>query len=165
MDQFEIIQHPLDKFILTGSMADLDAVGKDSADQLMTMIGDMQFCKGDIRGTCARYFIFIDSAWFCKLCFLAHIDCRKLQTYLLCVDNGAANELSDAFDEPQTSFCFAKNEDHPAAPFCSAAATQSETLCANNTESESHKAGLGPSIQKPAPKRLNVLEIKCFGQS
>jgi hypothetical protein len=66
MDQFGIIWHPVDKFISTGSIADLDARGIDSADQLMTMIGDMQFCKGDIRGTEVRYFIFISSGWFCK---------------------------------------------------------------------------------------------------
>jgi len=51
-----IIQHPLDRFSLTKSMADLDARGRDAVDQLMTRIGALQFCRHDIRGTCARYF-------------------------------------------------------------------------------------------------------------
>lgn len=155
MDHFEIIQHPLDRFTLTGSMADLDATGRDSADQLMTMIGDMKFCKGDIRGTCARYFVFIDNAWFCELCLSAHIHSGKLRNYLWCIDNGVAD---DTFDDRQGSISFPKNEDRSARTFYSAALTQSETLCANSAESESQEAELGPSIQKPARNRSNGTE-------
>jgi hypothetical protein len=41
MDHLEIIHHPRNRFSLTGSMAGLDAGGRDSADPRMTMIGDM----------------------------------------------------------------------------------------------------------------------------
>ena len=157
MDHFEIIQHPLDRFTLTGSMADLDATGRDSADQLMTMIGDMKFCKGDIRGTCARYFVFIDNAWFCELCLSAHIHSGKLRNYF----GGVSMTM-----EWQTihlmigkgPISFPKNEDRSARTFYSAALTQSETLCANSAESESQEAELGPSIQKPARNRSNGTE-------
>lgn len=158
MDYFEIIRHPLDRFALTGSMAELDAKGRDSADQLMTMIGDMKYCKGDIRGTCARYFVFIDNTWFRDLCLAAHIHFGKLWNYLWCIDNGTADDSYDTFDDPQASICFPKNEDHPARTLYSPAATESETLCANNAESESREAGSGPSIQKPAPNRINASE-------
>ena len=158
MDNFEIIQHPLDRFSLTGSMARLDARGRESADQLMTMIGDIRFCRGDIRGTCARYFVFIDTEWFCKLCLEAHIDSRKLRDYLWRVENKVANELLDTFDDPQTSFCFPKNENQPIGALCSTPGTQSETIYANSMKGESHTAGSGPSIQKLTPKRIHALE-------
>ena len=163
MDTFEIIQHPLDWLSLTGSVAGLDEIGRDAADQLLTMIGDMQFCKGDIRGTCARYFFFIDTEWFCKLCRAANIDCRKLQSYLLSMEKAAAGELGDAFDDPQGSFCFPKYEESAAGAPCAAAETQfqtrSETLPENNDKNESHRAGAEPS-KKPAPKSIRTLKKK-----
>ena len=103
-----IIQHPLDRFSLNKSMADLDARGRDAVDQLMTMIGDLQFCRHDIRGTCARYFCFIDTVWLSHLCFSAHIDCGRLQTHLWGIEHEAASELDSTFDDAQLSFYFPK---------------------------------------------------------
>jgi hypothetical protein len=103
-----IIQHPLDRFSLTKSMADLDARGRDAVDQLMTMIGDLQFCRHDIRGTCARYFCFIDTVWLSHLCISAHIDCGRLQTHLWGIEHEAATELDSTFDDAQMSFYFPK---------------------------------------------------------
>ena len=160
MDTFEIIQHPLDWLSLTGSVAGLDEIGRDAADQLLTMIGDMQFCKGDIRGTCARYFFFIDTEWFCKLCRAANIDCRKLQSYLLSMEKAAAGELGDAFDDPQGSFCFPKYEEPATGAPCATAETQSETLPESNDKNESHIAGVEPPIKKPAPKSIGTLKKK-----
>jgi hypothetical protein len=164
MDTFELIQHPLDWLSLTGSMAGLDETGRDAANQLLTMIGDMQFCKGDIRGTCARYFLFIDTEWFCKLCLRANIDCGKLHNYLLSMEKGAAGELDDAFVDPQGSFCFPKYEEPATGALCAAAETQpgtrSETLPENNDKNESHFAGVEPSIKKPAPKSVGRLKKK-----
>jgi hypothetical protein len=168
METFEIIQHPLDWLSLTGSMAGLDEIGRDSADQLMTMIGDMQFCRGDIRGTCARYFFFVDTEWFCKLCRAARIDCRKLQNYLLTIENKAAGELHDALDDPQASFCFSKIAEQPTIARCAEAGTQSETrsdtFSENNEESDSHEAGAEPTFQKPGPKSVRVAKkMERFG--
>ncbi len=164
MNTFEIIQHPLDWLSFTGSVAGLDEIGRDAADQLLTMIGDMQFCKGDIRGTCARYFLFIDTEWFCKLCLAANIDCRKLQNYLLSIEKGSAGELDEAFDDPQGSFCFPKYEETATGALCAAAETQSETrsepLPQENAKNESHSAGAEPSIKKPAPKSIRALKKK-----
>jgi hypothetical protein len=117
MGQFEIIQHPLDRFSLTGSMGDLDGGGRDSADQLMTMIGDLQFCRNDIRGTCARYFFFIDRGWFWKLCLAAHIDFGKLHSYLLAIDKEETDKSCNTAGDPQASFCFPKNENHSGGAF------------------------------------------------
>ena len=161
MDTFEIIQHPLDWLSFTGSMAGLDAMGRDAADQLLTMIGDMQFCKEDIRGTCARYFFFIDTEWFCKLCRAANIDCRKLQNYLLSMEKAAAGEPDDAFVDPQGSFRFPKYEELAASALRAAAETQAETrpetVPENNTNNEIHSAGAEPPIKKPAPKSIHAL--------
>jgi hypothetical protein len=157
MDTFEIIQHPLDWLSLTGSMAGLDEIGRDSADQLLTMIGDMQFCKGDIRGTCARYFFFIDTAWFCKLCRAANIDCRKLQNYLLTMENGVAGESDDTFVDPQRSFSFPKYEEPGSGALCAAAELQSENLPENNHKNGNHHAGAEPS-NKPEPKSIYPLK-------
>src|SRR3979490_3183085 len=126
MDPWLIIQHPLDRFSLTESMVALDARGMDAADQLMTMIGDLQFCRHDIRGTCARYFCFIDTVWLSHLCFSAHIDCGRLQTYLRGIDHEAAGELDSTFDDAQIPFCFPKNENRAAGALKSAPGTQSE---------------------------------------
>jgi hypothetical protein len=158
MNSFEMIQHPLDWLSLTGSMAGLDEKGRDSADQLLTMIGDLQFCKGDIRGTCAHYFLFIETEWFYKLCLAANIDFRKLQNYLLSIENEAAGELFDNLEDPQASFRFPKNEEQPIAALYAASGTQSEDFSENNGESESHYAGSWPSIQKPGPNRVRALK-------
>lgn len=155
MAQFEIIQHPLDKFSLTGSMADLDGRRRDSADQLMTMIGDLQVCRNDIRGTCARYFFFIDRAWFWKLCLAAHIDFGKLHSYLLAIDNEETDKSHNTLDDPQASFCFPENENQSTGAIHIAAATNSETPCANNAESKSRMPGSEPTFQKPAPKMVD----------
>jgi hypothetical protein len=163
MNHFEIIQHPLDKFSLTGSMADLDARGRDSADQLLTMIGDMQFCKEDIRGTFARYFLFIENTWFCKLCFAARIDAGKLRSYLLGIDIEVTDKSHNTCDDSQASFCFPENENQSAGAIYSATATQSETRSANNGENENQMVRSGPSLQKPSPKRINNLEKKLLG--
>jgi hypothetical protein len=163
MNHFEIIQHPLDMFSLTGSMADLDARGRDSADQLLTMIGDMQFFKEDIRGTCARYLLFIENAWFCKLCSAARIDSGKLRNYLLCIDMEATDKSHNTCDDSQASFCFPENENQSARAIYSATATQSETRSANNGENEDQMVRSGQSLQKPAPKRINNLENKRLG--
>src|ERR1700722_19221998 len=113
MDHFTLIQHPLDRFSLTGSMAGLDASERDSVDKLMTMIGDLQFCKADIRGTCARYFIFVNSAWFCKLCFTASIDSGKLWSYLWEIEYGEPREVCDIVNDEQLFFCFPGAERPP----------------------------------------------------
>jgi hypothetical protein len=76
-------------------------------------IGEMWFCEADIRGTSARYFSFIDTAWFCKLCLAAHIDSGKLPNYLTCIEKEAVGELCDRFDDPHASLCFPKSEDQP----------------------------------------------------
>ena len=158
MSRFDIIQHPLDRFISAGNMAGLDERGRDSADQLMTMIGDLQFCRTDIRGTCARYFIFIETAWFCKLCFTAHIDCVKLQSFLRDIDNALSSGPFNIVDNFQASFCFPMNHDDQVAALDSPAANQSGGIFANDAGSESPKANPVLTVQKPAPKRVGTLE-------
>jgi hypothetical protein len=165
MDRCGIIQHPLDRFSLTETMADLDVKGMDAADQLMTMIGDLRFCRHDIRGTCARYFCFIDTVWLSHLCFSANIDCGRLQTYLRGIDHEGANELDDTFDDAQMSLCFPKNEDQPASVLKSAPGTQSELLCANNEQTDSHTGGWGPSIQKCPPKAIQAWDSERLGNA
>jgi hypothetical protein len=129
----------------------------------MTMIGDLQFCRNDIRGTCARYFFLIDRAWFWKLCLAAHIDFRKLHSYLLAIDNEEADKSYNTFDDPQASFCFPENENHSGGVFYSEAATNSDTICANNSESESRMPGSEPTFQKPGPKRINNVGKQRLG--
>jgi hypothetical protein len=164
MDTFELIQHPLDWLSLTGSMAGLDEIGRNAADQLLTMIGDMQFCKEDIRGTCARYFFFIDTEWFCKLCRAANLDCRKLHNYLLSMEKRAADDLDGALDDPQGSFCFPKYEEPATGALCAVAETQSETrsetLPEDNDKNGSHCTRVEPSIMNPAPKSIGTLKKK-----
>ena len=160
-----IIQHPLDRFSLTKSMADLDARGRDAADQLMTMIGDLQFCRHDIRGTCARYFCFIDTVWLSHLCFSAHIDYGSLQTYLRGIDHEGASELGNAFEDAQMSFCFLENEDEPIGALKSSPGTQFEFLCANNEQTDPHKGEWGPSIQPSPPKRIQALDSGRLGNA
>jgi hypothetical protein len=48
MGDLKIIRHPLDRFSFSGNMRDLDAAGRDSADQRLTMIGDMRFLKDSV---------------------------------------------------------------------------------------------------------------------
>jgi hypothetical protein len=160
-----IIQHPLDRFSLNKSMADLDARGRDAVDQLMTMIGDLQFCRHDIRGTCARYFCFIDTVWLSHLCFSAHIDCGRLQTYLWGIEHEVASELGNTFDDAQISFCFSKNEDQPVGALKSSPGTQFEFLCANNEQTDTHTGGREPSIQPSPPKRIQALDSERLGNA
>jgi hypothetical protein len=163
MDHFEIIQHPLDKFSITGGMADLDARGRDSADQLLTMMGDMQFCKEDIRGTCARYFLFIENAWFYKLCSAARVDPEKLRNHLLEIDMEVTDKSYNTCDDSQASFFFPENGNQSARAIYSATATQSETRSANNGENEDQMVRSGPYLQKPAPERIHNLEKQRLG--
>jgi hypothetical protein len=106
MNSYEIVQHPLDRFSFTGCIGALDAKGRDSADQLLTMIGDMRFCEDNIQATCARYFLLIDICWFPRLCFLANINCAKLREYLCRIEQGEEGELENTADDTQSSFCF-----------------------------------------------------------
>src|ERR1700722_15364160 len=163
MNYFAIIQHPLDKFSINGSMAELDAKGRESADQLLTMIGDMQFCKEDIRGTLARYFLFVENTWFCKLCSAARIDPGKLRNYLLGIDIEPTDKLNNNCSNSQASFCFPENENQLAPAIYSETATPSETRSANNGEKEDQMVISGPSLQRPTPKRINNLENKRLG--
>jgi hypothetical protein len=164
MDPWLLIQHPLDRFSLTESMADLDARGRDAVDQLMTMIGDLQFCRHDIRGTCARYFSFIDTVCLSHLCFSAHIDFGRLQTYLWAIEHEAAGELDNTFDDAQMPFCFPENEDQPAGVLTPAPGTQSELLCANNEQTHTQAGGWGPSIHPP-PKRIQTFDTERLGNA
>jgi hypothetical protein len=136
MDPFGLIRHPLDSFSSTGSMTDLDARGMDAADQLMTLIGDLHCCKEDIRGTCARYFCFVDTLWLLHLCDSAHIDFVKLRTYLRDGENEISSELDQALDDAQASFDFPKIEDQPAGLI-------------KGEQTDRHTGGYGPSNQKP----------------
>jgi hypothetical protein len=83
-----IIQHPLDRFSFTPGMAELDAKGKDAIDQLMTMMGDLQFRKDSVWGTYARYVLLVDTSLFPWLCFLAQINCEKLRAHLWGCEQG-----------------------------------------------------------------------------
>jgi hypothetical protein len=163
MDSFGLIHHPLDRFSLTGSMADLDARGMDAADQLMTMIGDLHCCNEDIRGTCARYFCFIDTLWLLHLCDSAHLDYVKVRAYLRDTENEAASELDNTVDDAQAAFDFPEIEDQPAGPINDAPGTLSELPCANNKPTDSHTDGWGSSIQKPPPKGNQALDSEGLG--
>ena len=151
-----IIQHPLDRFSLTKSMASLDKIGRDAVDQLMTMIGDLQFCRQDIRGTCARYFCFVDTLWLSHLCFSAHIDYESLQTHLRGIGHEGASESDYAFADAQLSFCFLENEDDLIGALKSSPGTQFAILCANNEQNDPHTGEWGPSIQKRPPKGIQL---------
>jgi hypothetical protein len=158
-----IIQHPLDRFSSTKSMAGLDTIGRDAVDQLMTMIGDLQFCRHDIRGTCARYFCFVDTMWLSHLCFSAHIDYGSLQSYLRGIGHEGASGLDYAFAGAQMSFCFLENEDEPIGALKSSPGTQFEILCANNEQNDPHTGEWGPSIQKRPQKGIQPLDSERLG--
>src|SRR3984885_1507278 len=115
MDNPEIIRHPLDRFSFTGNMGNLDAAGRDAAEKLMTMIGDMRFIKDTIWGTVARYFLLIDTSWFPQVCLLAQINSAMLRTYLLRVEKGKEGELENVAVAVQTDFSFPENDGNPAA--------------------------------------------------
>src|ERR1700688_3459092 len=142
MDHFQIIQQPLAKVSITGSMDGLDARGRDSAEPLLALMRDRQCCKEDIRGSCARYFLFIENAWFYKLCSAARIDPEKLRNYLLGIDMEVTDKSYNACDDSQASFCFPENGNQSARAIYSATATatatatESETRSANNGENE-----------------------------
>jgi hypothetical protein len=167
MDAFGLIRHPLDRFSLTGSMEDLDARGMEAADHLMTMIGDLRFREEDIRGTCARYFCFIDTVWFSHLCDTAHIDHAKLQTYLRCTENGVAGELDDILNDGQTSFGFLKSGNQRGEPGKDADApeTHPELLSPNKDRSDSHTGCWESSIQKPTPKGSQASDSELPGNA
>jgi len=99
MNSSRLIEHPLDRFLLTGSLRDLDWAGRDATDKLMTMIDDMRFRKDSIWGTCARYFLLIDLSWFPQLCLSAQINSEKLRAYLWLCERG---EIKHIFDDAGT---------------------------------------------------------------
>jgi hypothetical protein len=114
MDDCAIIRHPLDRFSFRGNMGHLDPQGRDSAERLMTMIGDMKFRKDNIEGTCARYFLLIDLSWFPQICFSAQINCAKLREYLWCVERGEEGPLENAVDDVQIALPFRGDEGQAA---------------------------------------------------
>ena len=127
MGDLKIIRHPLDRFSFSGNMRDLDAAGRDSADQRLTMIGDMRFLKGTVRGTCARYFLLIDVSWFPKLCFSAHINCETLRAYLWRCESGQKDEIENTSDDAQTALPFPEVKGQAAATLNRALETEFES--------------------------------------
>ena len=107
MNSSRLIEHPLDRFSLTGSLRDLDCTGRDATDKLMTMIDDMRFRKDSIWGTCARYFLLIDLSWFPQLCLSAQINSEKLRAYLWLCERG---EIKDIFDDAGTVVPFLRKK-------------------------------------------------------
>ena len=103
MNSSRLIEHPLDRFSLTGSLRDLDCTGRDATEKLMTMIDDMRFRKDSIWGTCARYFLLIDLSWFPQLCLSAQINSEKLRAYLWLCERGEINHI---FDDADTAVPF-----------------------------------------------------------
>jgi hypothetical protein len=103
-----LIQHPLDRFSLTGSLRDLDCTGRVAADKLMTMIEDMRFPR---------------------LCFAAQINSEKLRAYLWLCERG---EIEHIFDDAETVVPFLRKRDSQQAlntpkivkPFAPVAATK-----------------------------------------
>jgi hypothetical protein len=133
MNSSRSIEHPLDRFSLTGSLRDLDCAGRDATDKLMTMIDDMRFRKDSIWGTCARYFLLIDLSWFPQLCLLAQINSEKLRAYLWLCERG---EIKLIFDDAGTVVPFLRKRRQSAGtqpadkvvPSGSFAATKSLTF-------------------------------------
>jgi hypothetical protein len=158
MDYFEIVQHPLDRFSSTGGMGDLDATGRDSADQIMTMIGDLRFAKDNIRGTCARYFLFIDILWFSRLCLSAHVNCAQLRNYLWAVEQAEAAELENSFAESQASFFLARCEDRQECALNSPLFARCEPICANNARTEGHTSAVVPYFERAPLMRIQGVD-------
>ena len=116
MNSSRLIEHPLERFSLTGSLRDLDCTGRDATDKLMTMIDDMRFRKDSIWGTCARYFLLIDLSWFPQLCLSAQINSEKLRAYLWLCERG---EIKHIFGDAGTVVPFLRKRGqsrvtHPA---------------------------------------------------
>ncbi len=105
-----IIKHPLEEYVSSGNISDLDQQGRNSLDSIMTMIGDLRLRKGSIEGTCARYFLFVDLSVLRNLCASAHIDCDKLREYIRRFDCADVGESEAVSDDPQTAFPFVREE-------------------------------------------------------
>jgi len=111
---------------LNEDMGQLDPGGRESVDQLMTMIGDMRSGVDNIRTTCSTYFLLIDMDWFPRLCLSAHLNCVELREALLCLENGENHEPEGLLDDRQMSFCSLEMADQPGAALCPALEAQSE---------------------------------------
>jgi hypothetical protein len=157
MDNSRIIRHPLDRFSFTGNMGNLDAAGRDAAEKLMTMIGDMRFLKDTIWGTCARYFLLIDTSWFPQVCLFAQINSAMLRTYLLRVEKGEEGELENVAMAAQTDFSFPENEGNPAAIINATVETISESPSTDQPQLATQTVRLEQPIQKPPLKRFLAL--------
>jgi hypothetical protein len=103
-----IIQHPLDRFSFSPSMADLDEEGKSAADQLLTMMGDMQFQKDSVWGTYARYVLLVDTSFFPRLCFLAQINGEQLRAHLWSCERGENSASERNLDQAELPFTVIK---------------------------------------------------------
>lgn len=104
-----IIQHPLDRFSFSPSMADLDADGTNAADQLMTMMGDIQFRKDSVWGTYARYVLLVDTSLFPRLCFLAQINGEQLRAHLWSCERGENAATEKNLDQAELPFNGSRN--------------------------------------------------------
>jgi hypothetical protein len=164
MKNSQIIHHPLDRFSFTGNMGNLDAAGRDAADKLSTMIGDMRFMKNAISGFCARYFLLIDATWFPQLCFSAQINSAMLRSYLWRAQRGEEAELANAAEAVQIDFSFLKNEAEPSAIVYSKVETLSEWLSTDHSQIVTQLIGSGRPIQKPGLMRIRALLLET-GQS
>jgi hypothetical protein len=162
MDNSKIIRHPLDRFSFTENVGNLDASGRDAAEKLMTMIGDMRFLKDIIWGTCARYFLLIDGSWFPRVCSSAQINSAMLRTYLLRVESGEEGECEPVADATQSIFLFPKNEGMQAATLSPAFETLPKSLSTNNPWLATQTVGLEQPIQKPPLKRFVALASAVF---
>jgi hypothetical protein len=72
----------------------------------MTMIGDMRFRKGKIEGTCAQYFLLVDTLVLQHLCVSAHLNCDKLRDYIRRFDSEESDESRSVADTRQTPLPF-----------------------------------------------------------
>ncbi len=106
MADHTIIKHPLEECVSDGNLSDLDPQGRTSLDLILTLIGDLRFRRDQIEGTCARYFLLVDSSVVQNLCASAHIDCDKLRDHVRRLECGDANESGVILDDLQSSFAF-----------------------------------------------------------
>ena len=90
-------------------MADLDEEGKSAADQLLTMMGDMQFQKDSVWGTYARYVLLVDTSFFLRLCFLAQINGEQLRAHLWSCERGENSASGRNVDQAELPFTVIKN--------------------------------------------------------
>jgi hypothetical protein len=164
MNTSEIIHHPLDRFSFTGDMGNLDAAGRDAADKLTTMIGDMRFMKDSISGFCAHYFLLIDATWFPQLCFSAQINGAMLRFYLWRVQRGEEDELANVSAAVQLDFSFSKDEAKPLAFVYSKVETLSESSSTDHSQVVTQMMGSGRLIQKHRLMRIREILLET-GQS